>query len=84
MVLYFLLYRRLFNEPLVLLQNYSICSCKFGVSMGGGDFRVFLCHHLVLSLHNKNLNIQVYHADSHRMNIVNNVLLIKTREDEKA
>ena len=26
-------------------ENYSICSCKFVVSMGGGEFMVFLhCH----------------------------------------
>ena len=24
----------------------SICSCRFGVSMGGGEFRIFLCWHL--------------------------------------
>lgn len=24
--------------------NCSICSCRFGVSMGGGPFRIFLCH----------------------------------------
>lgn len=26
--------------------NYSICSCKFMVFVGGGEFRVFLGHHL--------------------------------------
>ena len=26
--------------------NYSMCSGKFGVSMGGGEFRLFLCCHL--------------------------------------
>lgn len=31
-------------------RNYSICSCRFGVSLGGGKFRVFLCQ-LGLSLH---------------------------------
>ena len=28
--------------------NFSICSCRFGVFMGGGEFRIFLCCHLEL------------------------------------
>lgn len=27
-------------------ENYSVCSYKFVVSVGGNEFRVFLCHHL--------------------------------------
>ena len=28
--------------------SYSICSCRLGVSVGGGEFRVLLCGHLEL------------------------------------
>lgn len=30
-------------------RNYSICSCRFVISMGGDEFRILLCHHLELS-----------------------------------
>ena len=30
------------------LGKYSICTCRFGVSMVGGEFRIFLCCHLEL------------------------------------
>lgn len=29
-------------------RNYSICSCRFGVSMVGGELRIFLCCHLLV------------------------------------
>ena len=28
--------------------NCSVCSCRFGVSIGGGEFRILLCCHLEL------------------------------------
>lgn len=44
--------------------NYSICSCRFGVSVVGGEFRIFLCCHLnVLPRPTMwNLSISFYHC----------------------
>ena len=38
---------KLFNQPSVLLQEeLLICRWRFGVSVGGSKFWVFLCYHL--------------------------------------
>ena len=29
-----------------LSRNYFICGCRSGMSVGGGEFRIFLCYHL--------------------------------------
>ena len=34
------------NSRVFFRERSSTCSCQFIVSMGGGKFRVFLCHHL--------------------------------------
>ena len=41
------------NLPLFLVSfrgNCSTCSCRFGVSVGGDQFRMHLCHHFQLEL----------------------------------
>lgn len=32
---------------------YSICNCRFSVSVGGSEFRIFIHHHLELSSNNQ-------------------------------
>lgn len=47
---YPLLWRSCFSSfsHLFFQREFSICNCRFGVSLGGGKFRVFLCCHLEL------------------------------------
>lgn len=40
--------QKLFSQS-VLLEDCSTRRCSFGVSVGGGEARVFLCHHLLPS-----------------------------------
>lgn len=39
------------------LGKYSICNYRFGVSMVGGEFRIFLCCHLLMPLTMWNLSV---------------------------
>ena len=41
---------RLASFWIFLWGNFSVCSCTFGVSVGGGTFRSLWCHHLGPSL----------------------------------
>ena len=49
-------------------RNCALHMCIFGVSMKGGEFRVFLCHQLNLTLHNHLIiTSSVFHRSlSHR------------------
>lgn len=40
--------QKLFSQS-VLLEGCSTHRCSFGMSVGGGEARVFLCHHLLPS-----------------------------------
>lgn len=39
----------MFSSQVFFSGNFSICSCGFVVSVGGGEFRILPYHHLELS-----------------------------------
>lgn len=50
------------SSQLFFRRNFSLCKCRFGVSMGGTEFKVFLHCHVGTYFHGKILNTKLYQA----------------------